>query len=140
MQQSSHSSQLSPNPDAKHLGATGTVGASATTTVTEAGIPPPQDELANARWGFSRCRYGQCRAAPMTLILQYRQRSTWSKPALYRIGLCADHAAQWCRLWGVRRAEIPTIDFWDPRRPDQPTVLWPEEWIPALTVAPKSPA
>ena len=89
-------------------------------------------DLKNQRYGFSRCTFRNCDAQPTTLILQWRQ--FHGRPRLTRIELCEPHAARWRRMWGVARHDVPTIDFWDERRPDQPTPSWPEELIPALPV------
>jgi hypothetical protein len=92
-------------------------------------------DLKNQRWGFHTCSHRDCRKQPTLLILQWRQ--FYGRPRLTRLQLCETDAARWCRLHEVNRGDIPTIDFWDARRPGQPTPDWPEELLPALPVVPQ---
>ena len=94
-------------------------------------IPP---DLASQRHGFHTCSARNCTQQPTTLILQWRQ--FHGRPRLERFTLCEPHAVRWCRVHYVPLPAVPTIDFWDARRPDQPTPHWPEELLPALPVVP----
>jgi hypothetical protein len=89
-------------------------------------------DLKSQRYGFHTCSSRQCDQAPTTLLLQWRQ--FWGRPRLTRLHLCEAHAARWCRLREVTLRDVPTIDFWDERRPSQPTPDWPEELLPAYPV------
>ena len=95
------------------------------------------EDLKHQRHGFHTCSFRACTGQPETLILQWRE--VYHQPRLIRLPLCEAHAARWRRLWGVRRQDVPTIDFWDERRPDQPTPDWPEDLLPALPVVPQPP-
>jgi hypothetical protein len=96
-------------------------------------IPP---DLKTQRHGFDTCSFRACQADPCLLILTYRE--FHGRPRQVRLHLCEAHAALWCKLRGLRLADVPTIPFWDARRPDQPTPYWPEELLPTLPVEPQA--
>jgi hypothetical protein len=87
--------------------------------------------------GWHTCSARDCIQQPNMLILQWRERA--GRPYLARLHFCETHADRWCTRHGITLHDVPTIDFWDERRPDEPTPYWPAEWLPVMLVEPHPP-